>query len=288
MEPEILNPRRMPRVPVRCAVEIRRVLTSWAGETEDLGPGGCQIVTARAVPPGRSLRLSIRCDPIGRTVSATGNVVWLQNTSPVRIGVQFVRAALEGSWFQALLAADAAAARIARNTLDRLPGRMSAFLGRPPEIVLDFSPEELFVLSAVGDGISLGALSRALGPAFDRARGALFSLVHRRLVVLDPAQSFRLDAWRHVLGAPAAPRVDTGTTPPPPSSPGSPDARPGAAPAAPAVARPAQAQRLYDEGVSLASSGQMSAAVERIRAALAHAPDDEGIWAALERLRRWA
>lgn len=281
MEPEILNPRRVPRIPVRCPVEIRDVFTSWKGETEDLGPGGCQIVTSRVVPPGRSLRLSIRCDQIGRTVSATGKVVWVRGDSPVRIGVEF-DATMQDAWFRALLAADASGARIARNTLDRLPGRMIVYLGKPPEIVVDFSPDELSVLRSIGDGIPLGALSRALGPAFDRARGALFSLVHRRLVVFDPAHSQGAAGWRRVLGAPALDRAQSGTAPPPSAS--SPPARP-AAPATPIAARPAQAQRLFEEGVALAAAGQMAAAADRFRSALSRAPDDEGIWAALDRLR---
>ena len=56
---DILNPRRAPRVLVRCAVEIRHHLAHWRGETEDLSPGGCQIVTPRLVEAGAEVKLAM-------------------------------------------------------------------------------------------------------------------------------------------------------------------------------------------------------------------------------------
>ena len=38
---------------------------------EDLGPGGCQIVTPRVIDPGRTVKLAIRCAAMPRTLLAS-------------------------------------------------------------------------------------------------------------------------------------------------------------------------------------------------------------------------
>src|SRR5512132_4561781 len=139
MRADILNPRRLPRVPLRCTVDIRHRFSTWSGQTEDLGPGGCQIVSPRAVDPGRELKLVIRCDALGRPIEESGKVVWSRAEAPARLGVAFKKRE-EGGWFEALLAADPAASRIAHGVPDRLPRQTRVYLGRPPQLLLDFSP----------------------------------------------------------------------------------------------------------------------------------------------------
>src|SRR5512138_1886627 len=153
MRTDILNPRRAPRVPLRCAVDIRHRFTSWTGETEDLGPGGCQIVSPRAVDLGRELKLVIRCDALGRPIGATGKVVWARADAPARLGVAFkADDAQAASWVDALLAADPAAGRAARSVPDRLPRQTRVYLGKPPQLVVDFSEPEKELLRRVGAG----------------------------------------------------------------------------------------------------------------------------------------
>lgn len=266
---DIMNPRRAPRVPLRCAVEVRLGLLRWAGETEDVGPGGCQIVMPHALDPGREVRLSLRLPRLGRTVEAPGRVVWSREEAPARLGIAFLRGADRG-WFDALLRADAGAERASRGVPDRLPGRAQVYLGWPPRLVVDFSPIELELLRRVGSGVTLEALAHSFGPVLDdRTRGALFSLVARRFLVFDRARSVGVARWRGVL----------------------PDGEDGSAAAAPARepdARSEAAQQLYDEALQHLGAGRLGLALDRLREALSLAPADETIARTVRRIERWA
>jgi hypothetical protein len=271
MRMDILNPRRVPRVPLRCAVDIRHRFSSWSGEVEDLGPGGCQIVSPRAVDPGRELKLVIRCDALGRRLDASGRVVWVRSEAPARLGIAF-KPDQEASWFDALLAADPMASRLAKSVPDRLPRQTRVYLGKPPQLVVDFSPMELAILRRVGAGVTLDALARSFGPELDeRIAGALFSLVARRLLVFDPVASVGIARWRDVL-------AET-------------DARTSAdreAERAHAANRPVAAQRLYDEALVHVGAGRLGLAVDRLREAQRLSPGDEDIESTLKRIAKWA
>src|SRR5512138_3673592 len=273
MRTDILNPRRTPRVPLRCAVDIRHRFTSWTGETEDVGPGGCQIVSPRAVDLGRELKLVIRCDALARPIGATGKVVWARTDAPARLGVAFrADEPREAGWFDALLAADPVAGRLARSVPDRLPRQTRVYLGKPPQLLVDFSGAEVELLRRVGAGVTLDALARSFGPELDdRMAGTLFSLVQRRFLVFDRVASVGVARWRGILA----------------------DARP--APAAPTeddrardAGRPVQAQRLYDEAIVHIGAGRLGFAIDRLREAATLAPGDEAIQATLARLAKWA
>ncbi len=265
MRADILNPRRVPRVPLRCTVSIRHRLWTWSGETEDLGPGGCQIVSPRPVDPGRELKLVIRVGALDRPVGASGKVVWSREEAPSRLGVAFGRKG-DAGWFDALLAADPVASRAARSVPDRLPRQTRVYLGKPPRLLVDFSPTERELIRRVGSGVTLDALARSFGPELDeRTAGALFSLVARRLVVFDRVASVGIARWRGVLS----------------------DGAPDAADEAPAR-RPALAQRLYDEAMAHIGAGRLGFAVDRLREAQRLAPFDEAIGGTLRRIERWA
>ncbi len=266
MRSEILNPRRAPRVRVRCAVEIRQGFATWSGETEDVGPGGCQLVTRRVPPPGREVRLAFRSDLVADAMTVRGRVVWARDESPRRVGVAFDR--FEREWFERLLERDPAAAREARSVPDRLPRRTCVYLGKPPSLVVDFSPEELELLRRVEGGATLESLERSFGSELhERTRGALFSLVSRRFLVLDDALAVGVARWRSIL----------------------PDADEVRPPANKRMAwRPAEAQRLYDEALAHMGAGRLSLAVDRLRDALRLAPADETISGVMKRLARFA
>jgi hypothetical protein len=264
---DVLNPRRAPRVPVRFSVELRHRFSSWSAETEDLGPGGCQIVTPRLLSRGRDVRVRLRSEELGRTVSLDGRVVWTRPEAPARIGVAFTVSGSEGDWFGELLASDPVAARILARTPDRLASTARLFLGVPPLHVADFSPDEEAVLRAAAGGLTVEALARTLGDGFERARGALFSLVSRRLIVLDPTSSVPPHRWRHLLGDVAVAR---------------------AARELAAGARAAPAQALYDEGIAHLNAGRLRLAVQRFREALETSPGDEVIEGTVRRLGPWA
>lgn len=269
---DVLNPRRAPRVPARYTVELRHRFSSWAGETEDVGPAGCQIVTPRMLSRGRDVHIKLRADGLDHPVKLEGRVVWTRPEEPARIGVAFSPSSGECGWFDKVLAADPVAARILARTPERLPGGARLFLGVPPIHLVDFSADELAVLRAAAGGLTVESLSRALGEAFERARGALFSLVARRFVVLDAVSSVPAHRWRHVIGDVAHLRQDHA-------------GRNGHASREP---RPRVAQVLYDEGVAHLNAGRLGLAVERFREALENGPGDEVISGAMQRLGPWA
>lgn len=266
---DIVNPRRAPRVPLHCAVEIRHRLAVWNGETEDLGPGGCQIVLPRLIDPGRDVRLAIRCDPISRTILAAGKVVWIRATPPARLGVAFGPGVAPADWFDALVQSSPEAARAVRDVPERLARPTRVYLGKAPELVLDLTPVELDVLRRVGSGLTLDALARSFKHELhDGIRGALFSLIARGCLVLDAGTSSELASWRHILGEP----------PGGPHAPAKPASAPGRAP---------EAQRLYDEALAHIGSGRLVLAMDRLRSALAYSPDDAIIASTAKRIARW-
>ncbi len=278
MHTEVLNPRRAPRIPHRCVVEIRDRFAAWKAETEDLGPRGCQLVTPRLAAPGRELQLQIRCDALGRTIKATGKVVWTRAQEPSRLGIEFETSRTEGGWFEPLLATVPGLAQLVRRIPERLPRSARLFLGEPPRLLADFSAEEVAVLRAVGAGTTVEGLARALGSAFDRVRGAMFALVSRRLLVLTAAEAMPPERWRAVLDAAARALAAEGIAIPAPT------------PAGPmgAVGRTAAAQALYDEGIGHLTAGRIEVAVARLRDAKLLSPDDPLITGALQRLAPWA
>lgn len=266
MPHEVVNPRRTPRLNVRCAVEIRHGLFVLRGETEDLGPRGCQLVAERPLEPGREVKLSIRVAEIGRTVAGAARVVWVRSLPPSRLGLAF-RARGGDGWFEALEGALPGALRAGSSGPARLSRATRLFLGRPPRLVVDFSPEEREILRRVGAGTTVDALDRSFSPGLDRAaRGALFSLVARGLVVLDPSASAGEEAWSALL-----PRGEE-------------------LPATAVAGRPARSpevQRLYEEGLAHLGAGHLALAVERFQAALGLDPTDDAIAGTMRRLSRW-
>lgn len=269
MGEDVLNPRRAPRVPVRYTVELRHRYSSWIGETEDLGPAGCQIVTPRLLSRGRELRVSLRASGTDRVMDLDGHVVWTRPETPARIGVVFVAAPGGTAWFHDLLAADPVAARVVARTPERLPSTARLYLGSPPrQVPDDLGAAGLAILRAAAGGLTVAALSHALGSGFDRARGHLFSLVARRFVVLDAGSSVSPHRWRHVIG-------DV------------PHLRNERERATRLESRP-PAQRLYDEGIAHLNAGRLNLAVQRFREALETEPGDEVLQGAVRRLGPWA
>ncbi|MBK9519232.1 MAG: PilZ domain-containing protein [Anaeromyxobacter sp.] len=278
MHTDVLNPRRAPRVPQRCSVEIRDRFAAWKAETEDLGPLGCQLVTPRLAAPGRELQLEIRCEAIGRTIRATGTVVWLRSQEPSRLGIQFQPGRTEAGWFDVLVKADPTAASTVKRIPERLSRAASLYLGDPPRFLGDFSAEEVAVLKRIGTGITVAGLAHQLGSAFERVRGATFALVTRRFLVLSPLEAVAPDRWSAVLLGAEKALAAEGIALPAPTPPGPMGA----------AGRTAAAQALYDEGINHLTAGRIEVAVARLREAKHLAPADAMITGALERLAPWA
>jgi hypothetical protein len=276
---EVINPRRAPRVAHRCNVELRDRFASWKAETEDLGPGGCKVASPRLTVPGREVQLHIRCDAIGRVIHATGRVVWSRYQTPSRLGIEFTVNPAERDWFDALVGADPAAAAMARRHPERLPLTATLRLGEPPPVPLELSASEVAVLRRIGDGLTVEALGRDLGNAFERVRGAVFDLVSRRLLVLSRHEAVPGARWAEPLRRAEAALAAGGIALPADSAGVGPEAAGG---------RRAEAQRLFDEGIAHVGSGRMELAVALLREAQRHAPGDQRIAGALQRLAPWA
>ncbi|MGC3998878.1 MAG: PilZ domain-containing protein [Anaeromyxobacter sp.] len=200
-------------------------------------------------------------------------MIWSRAQSPSRLGIRFTPGATDRGWFEALLAADAVAAGAVRRVPERLPARSRVYLGEPPRYLVDFAPEELALLRRIGSGVTVEALVKSFGPGPQRAVGALFALVSRRQVVLDPTRSPGPGAWRAIFDraeiAAAADALGREL----------PDRAPGRSPAA---------QKLYAEALDHLAAGRIGLAVARLEDAHKAAPDDQAIREELERLRPWA
>lgn len=261
--PDVLDARRAPRLPLRLVVELRHQRARWTAETDDVGPRGCQVVTTRGLPEGRDVALALECPALGRTVAATGRVAWARAEAPARLGISFEVGVADRDWFTELLRAGRGDGHPALRAPLRLQREAALHLGEPPAAVVDFSSDELAVLRAIGPGATVGELAEALAGRFHRARGALFSLLARRLVLLQPGPAGAAGRWREIL---APPRAADPLAPP---------------------RRPAAAERLYQEGIAHLGSGRVDLALARFREALEVVPGDEPILGTLARLERW-
>jgi hypothetical protein len=274
---ELVNPRRAPRLAHRCRVDVRDRFSSWTASTEDLGPLGCQLITPRLASPGRELKLSIYCDLIGRTIKVSGQVVWSRSETPSRLGVRFQPSGSSHEWFDVLLQASPQAAALSRRMPERLPSHTMLRLGEPPRFITDFSAEEVAVLRRIGTGLTIEALAQQLGSAFDRVRGAIFSLLARRLLVLTAAGAVSPSRWSEPLASAEKTLAAHGVKLPAPTV--GPNGANG---------RSAAAQALFDEGIAHLTAGRIEVAVSRLREARRLAPTDSLIAGALQRLSPWA
>jgi PilZ domain-containing protein len=258
----------MVRVPARIVVEVRDRLTAFQAETEDVGPGGCQLLSPRAVEVGRELKLALRSPGLRWAAPAAGRVVWARADQQIRLGIVFT-SRLDPAFFEALVPGGAVAA--ARAT-DRLPAAAVLWLGEPP-LEPSLSPEELIILRRIGAGIAVETLVRALGPSFDRVRGTLFRLLASGWLTTSHDAAVSPERWRNVLAAAEAALPSRGVRV---SEPGT------------GASRPPAAQRLYDEGVAHLNAGRLAIAVARFNEALTLTPWDESIAGAVRRLGPWA
>jgi hypothetical protein len=258
-------------------VEVKDRFSSWEATTEDLGPLGCQLITPRLASPGRELKLRLRCEAIGKVIDVTGKVVWTRAQSPSRLGIEFQPSRSVPGWYEALLAADPVAAASSRRAIQRLPRDLLLRLGEPPRFVNEFSAEEVAVLRRIGNGITVADLSRQLGSAFERVRGAMFALVMRRMLVLTPAEAVAAERWTSVLAQAEKALAEAGTLLPAPL-----EGRGSAG------GRNAAAQALFDEGIGHLTAGRLEVALNKLREARRLAPGDPLIAGALERLSPWS
>ena len=201
MDEFVLNPRRSPRIPARCRASLGYRGATWEGETEDLGPSGCQIISPRPIAEGGKVQLSISSPRVPGSLEIMGRVAWITGTSPHRLGMAFV-AGSGGDpedWFHRFLEGDPKLAAAIRRVPERLPVSAWLFLAEPPSLIIDFAAEELALIRAVGNGATLSEVRVRLGREWDSTRRAVFALLTRRVVTLNTSGAVPFQRWKQVL-----------------------------------------------------------------------------------------
>src|SRR5512141_2725349 len=101
MMASVQNHRRLPRIPLRLPIELTWRGDAWRAETEDVGPGGCLVLSPRALPSDGSLVLTLRNEERADALRVYGSVAW---AAGARYGIAYAPARVgahdPASWFQ--------------------------------------------------------------------------------------------------------------------------------------------------------------------------------------------
>lgn len=201
----ISNPRKALRVPLCCVAHLAVGGTQIEGHTEDVGARGCRVVTALRIEPNTTVGLALDASGATATLRVEARVVWTAANGAWHHGLSYEvndRPAADG-WFDAL-----AAARPELLFFDRVPDRVSVtarvYVAAPqPGPVSD---EEVTVLRLACSQPTVADLRERLGVDWSRAQRALFALLSRGVITLDPSQAQDPAGWRTHLGESGAGR----------------------------------------------------------------------------------
>ena len=201
----IVNPRRAPRAPLRCATQVRAGTAAFAAETEDIGPTGCQLVAPGALPKGQAVALVFANSKVPGALSVEGKVAWGSSRPPWRVGVAFGEKCHVDAerWFQQLVAAHPGMGGY-RRVPDRLPLDAMIFLAAPPSFLFDFTPDEVEVLRHVASGTTIASLRERLEARWTLSQRALFSLMARGAVTVNRGAASHPADWKKVMAELAA------------------------------------------------------------------------------------
>jgi len=199
------NPRRFPRVPARLRVGVSARGDGFQAVTEDLGPGGCLLVSPRPLTAGLALRLAIDADGANHELlSVAGRVAWVRAEERLRAGVAFDArqpgAVRPDDWFRRFLAAEPGLASRMVRAPERLHLDAPLYLLPPPRHIVDFSSEEAELLRRIENGATLRQLFGAQPEGRATLGRPLFSLFEKRALTLAMGQSAPSWQWREVLG----------------------------------------------------------------------------------------
>jgi hypothetical protein len=188
--------RRHPRISLACRVELHDRFATWSCETADIGPRGCQIVTARAPVLGALLGLGIVSDRMPNPLEVAGQVSWVQKAPAARAGISFLGSKVgaragPADWFLELLGAELAAAA-ERGEVGPPLAELVVYLGTPSSSEVR-APEERDVLARVGNGVRLADL------AARSTSGAVEALLRKGWLTLARASAVAPERWLHAL-----------------------------------------------------------------------------------------
>lgn len=179
------DPRRSPRLPVRCTTRLAlRSGAFLASCTIDVGAGGCGLETPARLVTGDRAFMDLGDVRVGGPHLLSGRLAWASATPPWRCGIAFDPGSAR--------AAAALFERLAR-AYPELPGSLAfgklaadAFLSPDPvpERLARVTPAQEIVLRALGEGTEAGALRDRLGVHWGACASLLFALIARQLVVI--------------------------------------------------------------------------------------------------------
>jgi hypothetical protein len=197
----IENPRRAPRVPVRCDARVAvRDGGFFAAPTRDLGPGGCQVPTPVPLEPGARIFLELAHTNTPVPFRVSGRVAWARSDPAPHAGIAFDDASAipAAELFDRLSGAGPAASDVSRAP-SRIPVEAEIAPAPPPEQPPSLTAEEVAVLVAIGDGLTAGSLRAKLGSRWEAAVNATFALLGRGLLRFGPRDPSAATGWARLL-----------------------------------------------------------------------------------------
>lgn len=313
----LVNPRSTPRARVRCSFSATAGGAAFEGHTEDISAHGGLLVAPRSVPQGTVLQLVLRAPGGLEPIQLAARVAWASPQPPWRLGVAFAEMSRPAAtrFFDALVAAQPGLAGW-RQVPDRISLDAMVWLAPPPRLVVDFTADEVAILTAVGTGATVFELKSRLRGRWAQAERAFFSLLASKHVTLSRGGAVPLANWAELLrelqaevaaAALSEPEPAPPRAPPPRGSPGSrlppapsaavdgsggldidPDALeldlgPGQAQGArgvmpgPARARSREAEEAWQQALQELAVGHTVSAAALLRRAMALAPGDPEI-----------
>jgi hypothetical protein len=171
--------RRHPRLSVACRIDLRDRYGTWACETADIGPRGCQIVTSRAPAIGGLVEMAIASVHAPDPLEVVGQVAWVLPGPSVRAGISFL-GRVEGKrvgpveWFLGILGQELAGP--ACGEVGSPLADLMVYLGTPPALEVR-APEEREIVSRVGEGARLADLATNRSSAVALLRRGWLTLV---------------------------------------------------------------------------------------------------------------
>ena len=158
MTPDGEDQRHHPRLPVACRVELHDRFATWAGETADVGPRGCQLLTSRAPAVGALVELAIASEQAPAPLEVVGQVTWVLPGPSTRAGISFL-GRIEGKragpveWFFGILGQGLA--RAACGEASSPLADLMVYLGAPPALEVLAPADRKLFCCFVGEGVRL-------------------------------------------------------------------------------------------------------------------------------------
>jgi hypothetical protein len=227
------NPRKAPRARLCLPATVVAGAATFEARTEDLGPHGCQLVAAQPLPSGAALGLAIHAPEAPSPLQVRATVAWAGRQPPWRLGVAFEASSqpAAAAFFDTVVAARPGVAD--RSAVpDRISSDAMVWLAPPPRLVVDFTPDEVAVLRAVGSGASVFELRARLRDRWAGGQHAFFSLLTSHHVTLNRGGAVPFANWSTLLRQLEAElAVGALGESPEPAAPSPPPPAPGRAPA---------------------------------------------------------